>query len=107
MRNCLTAGLIILLCLLTAACENRKLDKDYFHRYFHDRIGEYQQSYSISPLRMPQGVQGFKIDSYYSIPDLENPDGPRVTLLPPGSLMLQQEKDKQAKKLAKQAAQQA
>lgn len=62
--------------------------------YLRDRVDEYKPSYSVPPLKMPEGVKEIPQDPYYTIPDVEHNTGPTVVLYPPGSRLMQDAQQK-------------
>ena len=80
--------------LLLTACAGDK-------GYLHNRIGEYQMGYSLSSLKTPPGVAEVKTDPYYVIPSRSNEEATAVTVIPPGSRVMQEAQAEYAKKQAK------
>ncbi|MBB70808.1 MAG: hypothetical protein CMF50_00215 [Legionellales bacterium] len=70
------------------------------HGFIHDRTGEYQTGESVPPLRATPGKPKIKSDPYYIVPPAMTSKPVGVSIIPPGSLLATETKEKQAKTTA-------
>lgn len=87
------AIIIILLSAISGCAKVSNLPKA-IRNPIHNRTGEYQQEYSLAPLKTPPGITPIKADSYYIVPEVDPSISTTVSMLPPGSALLEKENKK-------------